>query len=186
MSLNKGFRETGGLGGTSRDDWLATVKEDFGEDEDEDGKGLSGKSCWALWTSPVRWCSGTFALCRGLVRSNGGDAPEMERIKILREAVLRTTSALSAPFLHMSAYLVRHHRDQNKTSAPSLFLGSVFCFSLSPQIQKLTNPPPTFIDNAISPTSSPLSFTSISSILSSLTCVRPPSFSLSSHPPNKK
>lgn len=95
----------------SSHDWLATVEEDGDFDEDGDGNnsGLAGTTrCWRLATNPVRCCKGAFVLCKGLVRSGrGGRKPELERIRSLREAVMRTTSALSAPFLHMSAYLVR-------------------------------------------------------------------------------
>ena len=103
MSSNKG-----GGAMSSRDDWLATVEEDFDEDLDDSGRrrGVADRfvtKCWRLLTCLP--CVNTFGLC---AKNDGDrDPPEMETIKTLREAVLRTTSALSAPFLHMSAYLVR-------------------------------------------------------------------------------
>lgn len=85
------------------DDWLETVEEEA-DVEEEDGEGYgSGRS--SRTCAPLRWAWRRFTT----LRESGDRPPEMERMKALRQAVLQTTSALSAPFLHLSAYLVRDH-----------------------------------------------------------------------------
>mmetsp|Transcript_34981 Transcript_34981/g.85720 ORF Transcript_34981/g.85720 Transcript_34981/m.85720 type:complete len:502 (-) Transcript_34981:498-2003(-) len=85
-------------------DWLETVDED---DEDEyDVSGPGGRQWRRRWNSPKRCLRGASALVFGSMCMGKKERPELERIKALRTSLIKTTNALSAPFLHMSAYLM--------------------------------------------------------------------------------
>jgi len=100
-------------------DWLATVDEDD-EDEDDDRPRGCLSRC-GLWFLPERCLRGAFGRHR--------ERPELERIKALREAMIKTTNALSAPFLHMSSYLVSE-RDSSSAAARNPVRGRVMTKSV--------------------------------------------------------
>ena len=93
------------------DDWmLSTVEE--GDDDEDDDDDSDGGCRWlgCFGARSRRCCRGAAALCCGLFGRQGTGVPDSWRILRLRETVRLTTSAMSAPFLHMSAYLVRRPR----------------------------------------------------------------------------